>query len=71
MRRSPVATSGTIFWAPTTQIAVVHPVVPPRVDYDLTPLGRTLLETVRSLLDWALDHIDDIDEARKAYDARS
>ncbi|WP_309484229.1 winged helix-turn-helix transcriptional regulator [Streptomyces himalayensis] len=50
---------------------MVHPVVPPRVDYDLTPLGRTLLETVRSLLDWALDHIDDIDEARKAYDARS
>jgi DNA-binding HxlR family transcriptional regulator len=49
----------------------VHPVVPPRVDYELTPLGQTLLETVRSLLDWALDHIDDIDAAREAYDARS
>ncbi|MER6529801.1 helix-turn-helix domain-containing protein [Streptomyces sp. NPDC001508] len=49
----------------------VHPVVPPRVDYALTPLGRTLLDTVRTLLDWALHHIDDIDAARDAYDART
>ncbi|MDT0483940.1 winged helix-turn-helix transcriptional regulator [Streptomyces doebereineriae] len=49
----------------------VHPVVPPRVDYELTPLGRTLLDTVRTLLDWALTHIDDIDKARDAYDTRT
>lgn len=49
----------------------VHPVVPPRVDYALTPLGRTLLDTVRGLLDWSLEHIDDIDAAREAYDTRS
>lgn len=47
----------------------VHPVVPPRVDYTLTPLGRALLDTVRGLLDWALQHIDDIDTAREAYDS--
>ncbi|MFF3504273.1 winged helix-turn-helix transcriptional regulator [Streptomyces sp. NPDC003247] len=49
----------------------VHPVVPPRVDYELTSLGRTLLESVRTVLDWALEHVDDIDVARKAYDGRT
>jgi len=49
----------------------VHPVVPPRVDYELTPMGLTLLGTVCRLLDWALEHSDEIDEARAAYDART
>lgn len=49
----------------------VYPVVPPRVEYDLTPLGRTLLETVWSLLRWALEHVDDIGRARSEYDARA
>jgi DNA-binding HxlR family transcriptional regulator len=30
----------------------VRPTVPPRVDYTLTPMGRTLLDTVRNLLEW-------------------
>lgn len=47
----------------------VHPVVPPRVDYDLTPMGRTLLSTIRELVEWADRHTEDIDAARKAYDA--
>lgn len=46
----------------------VHPVVPPRVDYELTPLGLTLLETVWSLVNWATEHMDDVDKARVAYD---
>ena len=32
----------------------VFPVVPPRVDYELTDMGHTLLETVQSLIDWAI-----------------
>jgi DNA-binding HxlR family transcriptional regulator len=48
----------------------VYPVVPPRVDYELTDLGRTLLDTVWNLLDWALRHVDDIDRARTDYDTR-
>ncbi|MEV0969191.1 winged helix-turn-helix transcriptional regulator [Microtetraspora glauca] len=51
-------------------LRTVHPVVPPRVDYALTSLGRTLLTTVWALMDWALEHIDDIDRARSEYDAR-
>ena len=34
--------------------------VPPRVEYDLTPLSRSLREIVRSLIDWANDHQDEI-----------
>ena len=48
----------------------VYPVVPPRVDYDLTPAGQTLLATVRQLIAWADDHTADIDTARARYDAR-
>jgi DNA-binding HxlR family transcriptional regulator len=32
----------------------VHPTVPPSVEYDLTPLGRSLLEPVSALADWAV-----------------
>jgi DNA-binding HxlR family transcriptional regulator len=49
----------------------VHPVVPPRVDYRLTPLGDTLLGTVCNLMEWSVKHADDIDEARAAYDGRA
>src|SRR6266513_4686641 len=48
----------------------VFPVVPPRVDYELTPMGETLLATVRQLVVWADQHTDEIDGARARYDAR-
>jgi len=48
----------------------VYPVVPPRVDYALTAMGRTLLETIRELIVWADDHALDIDAARARYDQR-
>ncbi|SOD64860.1 transcriptional regulator, HxlR family [Streptomyces zhaozhouensis] len=47
----------------------VHPVVPPRVDYDLTPLGRTLLDVITPLVAWTREHRDEIAGARTAYDA--
>ena len=49
----------------------VHPTVPPRVEYALTPMGRTLLNTVCELVRWADEHVPDIDGARAAYDRRS
>jgi DNA-binding HxlR family transcriptional regulator len=49
----------------------VHASVPPRVDYDLTPLGLTLLETIGQLIGWADKHMPDIEAARAGYDARS
>jgi DNA-binding HxlR family transcriptional regulator len=49
----------------------VHAVVPPRVDYELTPLGATLHTTIQALVEWTEEHQDDIAAARTAYDARA
>ena len=48
----------------------IHPVIPPRVEYALTPLGRTLLDTIGKLVSWADSHLPEIEAARAAYDAR-
>ena len=48
----------------------VHPVVPPRVDYELTPLGASLHETVQALVSWTDSHQREIAAARSAYDAK-
>lgn len=47
----------------------VYAVVPPRVDYALTPLGETLLATICDLVRWAEAHTEDVDAARTRYDA--
>jgi DNA-binding HxlR family transcriptional regulator len=46
----------------------VYPTVPPRVDYALSDLGRSLTKPVLALGQWALTHIDEIDAARKKFD---
>ncbi|MEU7202762.1 helix-turn-helix domain-containing protein [Streptomyces sp. NPDC045470] len=48
----------------------VHAVVPPRVDYELTPLGATLHDTIQALVTWTEEHQEEIAEARAAYDRR-
>jgi len=47
----------------------VYPVVPVRVEYELTPLGRTLQGPIAALEQWAVTHIDDVLAARERYDA--
>ncbi|WP_373695894.1 winged helix-turn-helix transcriptional regulator [Aquibium pacificus] len=47
----------------------VFPTIPPRVDYELTDLGRELLVPVQALGDWALKNIDRVDAARARFDA--
>jgi DNA-binding HxlR family transcriptional regulator len=49
----------------------VFPTIPPRVDYELTDLGRDLLIPVAALGDWAIRHRDSIDAARGAFDAKA
>lgn len=46
----------------------VHPTVPPRVDYTLTPLGTTLLDSVAALAEWADTHRHEINDNRCRYD---
>ena len=47
-----------------------RPAFPRRVDYALTPLGRTLLETIGPRVHWAEAHTADIASARATYDGR-
>ncbi|WP_030234135.1 winged helix-turn-helix transcriptional regulator [Streptomyces sp. NRRL S-455] len=44
------------------------PVIPPRVDYSLTDLGREAAEQVRALSQWTHDRMDDVEKARRTYD---
>ncbi|GAA3513410.1 helix-turn-helix domain-containing protein [Streptosporangium album] len=44
------------------------PVIPPRVDYSLTPMGHEVAEQVWTLTRWVEDRLDDVFEAREAYD---
>ncbi|WP_418125947.1 winged helix-turn-helix transcriptional regulator [Variovorax sp. 160MFSha2.1] len=46
----------------------IYPTIPPRVDYDLTELGRTLLEPVMALVNWANDNQFAIAEAHRRFD---
>jgi DNA-binding HxlR family transcriptional regulator len=48
----------------------IHPVIPPRVEYALTPMGSTLLDTIGQLVAWADSHLPEIEAARAAYDTR-
>jgi DNA-binding HxlR family transcriptional regulator len=47
----------------------VFPTIPPRVDYELTALGRSLLVPVKALGDWALANTTRIEASRATFDA--
>lgn len=49
----------------------VFPTIPPRVDYALTPLGRTLIEPVKALATWAEKHREQIQSARDRFDRKA
>nr|WP_107902418.1 helix-turn-helix domain-containing protein [Streptomyces chartreusis] len=46
-----------------------QPTNPPRVDYELTPLGRGVAERLLSLIHFVEGQMDDVLEARRSYDA--
>ncbi|GAA1285607.1 HxlR family transcriptional regulator [Planotetraspora silvatica] len=48
----------------------VYAEVPPRVEYELTRLGRTLLEPVFALAAWASANYTEIEANRRAFDSR-
>ena len=49
----------------------VHAEVPPRVEYELTPTGRSLLGPALALAGWAIEHVPHIEASRAAYEKRS
>ncbi len=48
----------------------VFPTIPPRVEYELTTLGRTLRKPIQTLAKWAQDNREEIQQARNHYDAK-
>ena len=49
----------------------IFPTIPPRVDYELTDLGRGLQQPVKALGQWAMDHLAQIEAARTKFDERN
>ena len=49
---------------------IVHPVVPPHVDYALTPLGNSLSAAFCGVWVWAETHLATVEAARARFDAR-
>ncbi|MEJ1237020.1 helix-turn-helix domain-containing protein [Chryseolinea sp. T2] len=45
----------------------VFPEIPPRVEYELTSLGKSLLDVMTMMGEWATRHEDEIQHARKAF----
>jgi DNA-binding HxlR family transcriptional regulator len=48
----------------------IYPEVPPRVEYGLTELGKTLQQPISALWDWSSENHASIMDARAIYDAR-
>ena len=49
----------------------IFPTIPPRVDYELTELGRGLSKPVEALGKWAFDHRVQIEDARAKFDEKN
>ncbi len=47
----------------------VYAVVPPKVEYSLTALGGTFLDALDGLCEWALEHQNEVEEARIRFEA--
>jgi DNA-binding HxlR family transcriptional regulator len=48
----------------------VHAEVPPRVEYALTAVGRSLIPPALALAGWAIEHVPQIEASRAAYESR-
>jgi DNA-binding HxlR family transcriptional regulator len=49
----------------------VHPVVPPKVEYSLTRLGRTLIEPLHTLCRWSEKHLAELEANRAQAKAKT
>jgi DNA-binding HxlR family transcriptional regulator len=49
----------------------IYPTVPPRVEYEATPMAKELYQSLSGLLGWAVRHREDIAAARVVYDGHA
>ncbi|MBE8522199.1 helix-turn-helix transcriptional regulator [Amycolatopsis sp. H6(2020)] len=52
-------------------VRTIYPTVPPRVEYEATPMAKELYQSLSGLLGWAEQHRDDITAARVVYDGNA
>lgn len=52
-------------------VRTVYASVPPKVEYSLTELGRTLVHTLEAIRDWSEDNIEYVLKARDDYDTKA
>ncbi len=45
----------------------IYPQVPPRVEYELTDMGKSLVPHIETLVNWARINIDNIKKSREKY----
>ncbi|MFF2807396.1 winged helix-turn-helix transcriptional regulator [Streptomyces sp. NPDC058000] len=50
-------------------VRTYHPEVPPRVEYEISELGRSLAPLFAHLTEWAAANLDKVERARQDYDA--
>ncbi|WP_379029510.1 winged helix-turn-helix transcriptional regulator [Methylophilus flavus] len=46
----------------------IYPTVPPKVEYTITPLGKTLVGLLAALRVWSETHIEEVQQAQSNYD---
>jgi DNA-binding HxlR family transcriptional regulator len=51
-------------------LRTVYPVVPPKVEYSLTDLGKSLVDILKAVTEWSEGHIEKVDAAREKYDGK-
>ncbi|MFJ5230596.1 winged helix-turn-helix transcriptional regulator [Kitasatospora sp. NPDC088391] len=49
-------------------VRTYHPEVPPRVEYEISELGRSLAPLFAALTDWSSEHLVEVERARAAFD---
>lgn len=52
-------------------LRTVTPTVPPRVDYELTDLGRSLVKMLEPVAQWSLENREAVAKARYAFDLKA
>ncbi|MFJ7341797.1 winged helix-turn-helix transcriptional regulator [Streptomyces sp. NPDC101110] len=52
-------------------VRTYHPEVPPRVEYEISELGRSLAPLFAHLADWSAAHLEQVEQARQAYDGEN
>jgi DNA-binding HxlR family transcriptional regulator len=52
-------------------VRTIHPVVPPKVEYRLTPLGLTLGAAFCGVWVWAVENLAEVEQARRSFDRKS